>query len=96
MYKFHYEYVKNKLLFTYTYILVYEIKGENVYEKSFQDKELFDFSSYPVNSKYCDPKNNAVLGKLKDEFKGKAISEFVGLKGKEVSKAKRVNNKNKT
>ena len=69
MHKFHYEYVKNK----------FEIKGKDVYEKSFQDKEFFDFSNYPVNSKYYDPKNNAVLGKRKDKFKGKIISEFVGL-----------------
>ena len=81
MYMFHYEYVKNKfdakLLLTDTDSLLYEIKGKDDYEKSFQDK-LFDFSSYPVNSKYYDPKNNAVLGKMEDEFKGKIISEFIG------------------
>ena len=86
MYKVHYEYVKNKvdgkLLFTDTDSLVYEIKGEDIYEKPFQEKELFDFSNYPVNSKYYDTKNNAVLGKMKDEFKRKMIREFVGLKGK--------------
>ena len=86
------------MLFTDTESLVYEIKGKDVYEKSFQDKELFDFSNYPVNSKYYDPKNN--------EFKGKIISEFVGLKSKmyslinvsdeEFSKAKGVNKKNET
>ena len=106
IYKFHYEYVQNKfdakLLFTDTDSLVYEIKGD-VYEKSFQDKELFDFSNYPVNSQYYDPKNSAVLGKMKDEFKGKIISEFIGLKSKmyslicvddkEVSKAKGINKK---
>ena len=107
MYKFHYEYVKNKfdakLSFTDTDSLVYEIKGKDVHEKSFQDKELFDFSNYPVNSKYYDPKNNAVLGKMKDGFKGKIIREFVGLKSEmyslinvddeEVSKAKGVDKK---
>ena len=59
MYKFHYEYVKNKfdakLLFTDTDSLVYEIKGKYVYDLSFQDRRLFDFSNYPVNSKYYDP-----------------------------------------
>ena len=64
---------------------------------------MFDFSNYPVNSKYYDPKNNAVLGKMKNEFKGKIISEFVGLKSKmyslisvddeEVSKTKGLNKK---
>ena len=55
MYKFHYEYVKNKfgaeLLFADTDSLVDKIKGEDVYEKSFQDKKLFDFSNYPIDSK---------------------------------------------
>ena len=84
MYKFHYEYVKNKfdakLLFTDIDSLVYEIKGEDVYEVSYSDKYLFDFSNYPVNSKYYDPTNGSVLGKMKDEFKGVPISEFIGLK----------------
>ena len=62
---------------------------------------MFDFSKYAVNSKYYDPKNNAALGKMKDEFKGKIISELVGLKSKmyslisvddeEVSKAEEIN-----
>ena len=107
MYKFHYEYVKNKfdakLLFTDIDSLVYEIKGEDVYEVSYSDKYLFDFSNYPVNSKYYDPTNGSVLGKMKDEFKGVPISEFIGLKSKmyslisvddeEISKAKGVNKK---
>ena len=107
MYKFHYEHVKNKfdakLLFTDTASLVYEIKGEDVYKVSYSDKHLFDFSNYPVNSKYYDPTNGSGLGKMKDKFKGKIISEFIGLKSKmyslisvddeEVSKAKGVNKK---
>ena len=107
MYKFHYEYVKNKfdakLLFTDTDSLVYEIKGEDVYEASHSGKHLFDFSNYPVNSKYYDPTNGSVLGKMKDEFKEVPISEFIGLKSKmyslisvddeEVRKAKGVNKK---
>ena len=107
MYKLHYDYVKNKfdakLLFTDTDSLVYEIKGEDVYELSYSNKHLFDFSNYPVNSKYFDPTNGSVLGKMKDEFKGVTISEFIGLKSKvyslisvdneEVSKVKGVNKK---
>ena len=61
---------------------------------------MFDFSDYPRDSKFFDPVNKKVIGKLKDEFKGKTISEFVGLKSKmysliaadsEVKKAKGVN-----
>ena len=106
MYKFHYEYVKNKfdakLLFTDTDSLVYEIKREDVYELSYSDKHLLDFSNYPVNLKYYDITNGNVLGKMKDEFKGVPISEFIGLKSKmyslisvddEVNKANGVNKK---
>ena len=45
MYKFHYDYIKNKydnkskLLFTYTDSLVHEIKTENVYEDFSSDKD---------------------------------------------------------
>ena len=46
---------------------------------------MFDFSDYPLNSKFFDPVNKKVIGKMKDEFKGKIISEFVGLKSKMYS-----------
>ena len=109
IYKFHHECVKQKfdakLLFTDTDSRVYEIKEKNVYEKTFQDKKLFDFSEYPINSKFYDRTNKKVLGKMKDEFKGQIISEFVGLKSemyslisvddKEASKAKGLNKKHK-
>ena len=102
MYKFHYEYVKNKfdakLLSTDTDSLVYEIKSEDVCEECFKDRKLFDFSEYPVDLKFYDSANKKVLGKMKDEFKGQVINEFIGLKSKmssltsidhkEISKAK--------
>ena len=54
MYEFHYKYIKNKfdakLLFTDRDSLVYEIKTEDVSEDFYLDKDLFDFSDYPVNS----------------------------------------------
>ena len=66
-YKFYYEYVKNKfnakLLFTDTDSLLYEITGKDVYEVSYSDKHLFDFSEFPVNSRFYDPTNKKVLGK---------------------------------
>ena len=62
---------------------------------------MFDFSDYPQDSFFFDPVNKKVIDKMKDEFKGKIISEFVGLKskiyflvnveGEENKKAKRVN-----
>ena len=83
MYEFHYKCIKSKfnakLLFTDTDSLVYEIKTEDVYEDFYQDKNLFDFSDYPLDSKFFDPNNKKVIGKMKDEFKGKTINGFVGL-----------------
>ena len=64
---------------------------------------MFDFSDYLLDSKFFDPVNKNVIGKMKDEFNGRTISEFVGLKSKmyslisvddeEVTKAKGVNKK---
>ena len=48
-------------------------------------KELFDLSIFPVSSKcYCSD-NKKVLGKMKDEYVGKSILKFVGLKFKMYS-----------
>ena len=90
MYDFHYGYFKNnndaRLLFTDTDTLVYEIKGvDDIYEKIHSDKDLFDFSDYPKNSKFYYFTNKKVIGKMKDELSGKVISEFIGLKLKMYS-----------
>ena len=82
MYKFHYNYVCNKydekLLFTDTDSLAYEISSEDVYEQCFKDRrKLFDFSGYPIDSKYYDSTNKKVLGKMKDEFNGVKIIEIL-------------------
>ena len=79
------------------------IQSKGVYEECFKDRQLFDFSKYSVDSKFYDPTNKKVLGKMKDKFKGKIISEFIGLKSKmyslisvadeEVNKAKGLNKK---
>ena len=46
---------------------------------------MFDFSDYPQDSKSFYPANKKAIGQLKDELKGKIISEFVGLKSKMYS-----------
>ena len=89
MYEFHYGHIKNKfdsnLSFTDTESLVYEIKTEYVYEDFYLDKDLFDLSGYPLHSKFFDPVNKKIIGKMKDESKGKIISKFAGLKSKMYS-----------
>ena len=84
MYEFHDKYIKTKynakLFFTDTGSLVYEIETKDVYEDFYVDKNLFDFTDYPRDSRFFDLPNKKVIVKMKDEFKGKIISEFVGLK----------------
>ena len=79
MCEFRYKYIKSKydanLLFPDT----------DVYQDFYKDKYLFGFSDYPLHSKFFDPVNKKVIGKMKDEFKGKIINEFVGLKSKMYS-----------
>ena len=86
MYQFHYKYMKRKndakWLFTDTDSPAYEIETNDAYEDFHEDKRLSDFSDNPKDSKVFDPVNKRVIGKLKDEFKGKIISEFVELKSK--------------
>ena len=71
MYKFHYDYIKNKygnntrLLFTDTDNLMYDIKTEDVYEDFSKDAEMFDFSNHSTESKYYDNSNKLVVGKMK-------------------------------
>ena len=81
MYEFYCKYIKSKysakLLFTDTASLVYEIKTKDVYEDFYEATNLFDFSDYPQYSELFDPANKKVIGKMKDEFKGKIISEFI-------------------
>ena len=62
---------------------------------------MFDLIDYPQDSKFFDSVNKKVIGKMKNEFKGKIVSEFVGLKskmyslvsvdGEEIKKVKGVN-----
>ena len=71
------------LLFTDTDSLT-----ENVYEDFFKWKDLLDFGNYPKDSKFFNETNKKVIGKIKDEFGGVIVSEFVGLKSKMYSMKK--------
>ena len=86
IYDFHYNFIKKnfdaELLFTDTDSLNYEMRSENIYEEFFKWKDLFDFSNYSKDSKFFDETNKKVIGKMKDEFSGVIVDEFVGLKSK--------------
>ena len=82
-------------------VLLTKIKSEDVYEEFFKHKHLFDLSNFPKYSKFFDPVNEKVIGKMKDVSEGKMNDEFVELKskmysvknidGKEFNTAKGVN-----
>ena len=73
------------MLFTDTDSLTYEIKSEDVHEEFFKWKDLFDFSNYPKDSKFFNEANKKVIGKMKDEFGGVIVDDFVRLKSKMYS-----------
>ena len=89
MYDFHYNFIKKnfiaELLFIDTDSLVYEIKSENIYEKFFKWKDLFDFSNYFKDSIFYDDTNKKIIGKMKGEYSGNITDKFIGLKSKMYS-----------
>ena len=68
--------------FTVLDSVTYELKSENIYEVFFKWKDLFDFSNYSKDSKFFDDTNKKVIGKMKDEYGGVIIDQFIGLKSK--------------
>jgi hypothetical protein len=107
MMQFHYNKMKArygdgaKLLMTDTDSLIYHIKTVDVYADMLEDLDAYDTSEYPPTHPAFSKTNCKVLGKMKDEYKGLPIREFVGLRpklysilaadGKETKKAKGVN-----
>ena len=90
IYDFHYgfilpKYGKNqKLLFTDTDSLCYEIETEDFFEDISGDVEKsFDTSNFPKDHPSgIQGKNKKVPGMMKDEAGGKIIEGFVGLRAK--------------
>ena len=100
MYNFRYKFIIRKFntrfLFTDTESLCYELHENNPYKKMCKYKELFDLSNFPVSSKYYCSDNKKVVGKMKDEYGGKNIVKFVGLKSKMYSIVDESNNEKST
>jgi hypothetical protein len=89
MYDFHYNVMKPlygenlKLLYMDTDAYIYDIKTDDFYNDMKQMIDHFDTSDYPENNIYNMPGiNKKVVGKMKDENKGKVMEEFVGLRSK--------------
>ena len=54
-------------------------------KKCIKYKELFHLSNFLKSSKYYCDENKKIVGKMKDEYGGKSILKFVGLKSKMYS-----------
>lgn len=93
MYDFHYNFMLKefthkqcKMQYTDTDSFIYNIECDDVYAFLKKKSDRFDTSDYPANNQYgIKLLNNKVLGVMKDECKGKCISEFVGLRSKMYS-----------
>ena len=80
--------IRQKLLFTDTDSLSYEMRTKDLYKDINPDIEKrFGTSDYPTNhpSGIKTGLNSKVLGKFKDDGGGKQIVEFVGLIAKPYS-----------
>ena len=88
MWKFFYGYLKLKygykieLCYTDTNSFILYIKTGDLYEDIADDvEESFDTSNYKIDgSLLITDKNKKVLDKFKDEFKGRIMTRFVGLR----------------
>lgn len=84
MFKFHYEKMrarygdKARLLMTDTDSLVYQVFTDDVYVDMTTHSDDFDTSGYPKDHMLYSTTNARALGKMKDEYGGKIIAEFVG------------------
>ena len=65
---------------------IIHIKTEDVYEVIADDAEKrFDTSNYEVSRPLSARKNKKVIGLMKDELKGKIMTEYIALKSKTFS-----------
>ena len=91
MYQFWYDHLKNKynnkveLVYTDTDSFIIQVETGDIYKNMLEDKNLYDFSEYPIIHQNYDITNKKVLGKFKDEMKSLIITEFIGLKPKMYS-----------
>ena len=93
MHDFHYKFIKKnvdaELLFTDIDSLTFEIKSENVYIKNFLSTKIcFILVTFQKIQSFLMRQIKRVIGKMKDEFGGVTVEEFIRLKSKMYSMKK--------
>ena len=84
MYKFRFGFMKDnvnicELLYSDTDSFIFEIIGKYLPEIMYRNKEFFDLSHFPKDSKYYCDDNKKVPGKMKDKYAGKYVIEAIIL-----------------
>ena len=90
MYNSHYNYIMKKfqdckLLFTDTESFCYTLPLDDLDNTFKEDRNIFDFSSYPEDNDNFSLENKRVPGKFKDEVSNMIILDFFGLRAKTYS-----------
>ena len=66
------------LLYMHADSFIIEVIGENFDDIMLENKRYFDLSDFSKNSKYYTDENKKVPGKMKDEYGGTPVLEYVG------------------
>ena len=74
-----------RLIFTDTDSLYYLIEAADVEAKLFEQRDLLDYSDYPIGHKYYDQTNRLKLGNFKCETQRASIIEIVAIRPKMYS-----------
>ena len=87
MYKFWYNFLKKvckeiKLIYVDTDSFIFEVTNQNFNEIMLGDNEYFDFSVSHKESKYYDPTNKKVPGKMKDGRPSQNNAKVFAIKSK--------------
>ena len=91
MYQFWNDHLKEKynnkveIIYTDTDSFIIQVVTDDIYIDMLENKNLYDFSNYPINHPNYDITNKKVLVKFKDELNNLIITEFIGLKPKMYS-----------
>ena len=91
MFNFYYNIMKPRygervhLLYSDTDSALLAVETPDIYEDIKDMSEYFDLSNYPPDHDLHSNTNELVVLKLKDELKGKAMFEYIGLKPKMYS-----------